>query len=57
MTIYTGLGSGWGGLVGGGGLDSPARLLRGSGTVPGFIPGWFGGVVGWWMPRLGWDDC
>ena len=49
--IYSGLGSGWGGLVGvsiglGGGWDSPSQLLRGSGTVMGFIPGLVGGWSG-----------
>ena len=44
--------------------DSPARLLRGSGTVPVFILGWFGVEVGRRVSHLGLegvgivqDDC
>ena len=51
---------GMGGLVGvslglGGGRDSPWRLLMGSGTVPGFIQGWVGVRVGWWVLPLSWE--
>ena len=48
---------GWigGCLIGlGGGWDSPSQLLRGSGTVTGFIPGLSEDGVGWWVPPLGW---
>ena len=51
------LGSGWVGLMGGSirlgrGWDSPARLLRGAGTVRRFIPGWVG--VRWVAGRPPW---
>ena len=30
-------------------------IVEGSGTVSGFIPGWVGCVVGWWVSPLGWE--
>ena len=46
MDVFIELGGGW---------DSPSQLLRGSGTVTAFIPGWVGGGwVGGWAPALGW---
>ena len=55
--ISGGLGIGWVGVpLGlGGGSDSPRRLLRGPGTVPGFIQVWVRGWVGWWVSPLGWE--
>ena len=47
---------GWVSLLGWeGGCDSPRRLLRGSGTVPGFIQVWVRGWVSWWVSPLGWE--
>ena len=39
----------------GGTLGSSRTIVEGSGTIPGFIPGWVGCVVGWWVPPFGWE--